>query len=292
MKKALSLILALLLCFALTVPAYAEDGYEEIYMNGFMSNDPYFGMFGVEFEAVKLGSESLTFYSEETGAVTEDNCPLAIVKPGSMVTVDGSYAAGMEDIPDTPFCASVSAFTLREDGSYEAYPEFVILGSGSVDEWPLGKSPLNDGKVIALLEFSGFGLRYVRLGEAETPAPSAPTAGVNVQVNGEAVQWTDAAPFIDENSRTMVPLRAVAEALGLTVNWDGAAREASFTNGSKTIIFPIGSSAARAEDGSAIQMDTAAVIVNDRTFAPIRYLAEHFGFTVSWDGATKTVVIQ
>jgi len=34
------------------------------------------------------------------------------------------------------------------------------------------------------------------------------------------------------------------------------------------------------------------VIVNDRTFAPIRYLAEHFGFTVGWDGATKTVVIQ
>ena len=117
-------------------------------------------------------------------------------------------------------------------------------------------------------------------------------AAVNVTVGGAPVFWTDAAPFIDENSRTMVPLRAVAEALGLSVSWDGAQREAVFTDGSKTLYFPIGSSSARTGDGSALQMDTAAVIVNDRTYAPVRYLAEYFGFTVGWDGASKTVLIQ
>ncbi len=117
-------------------------------------------------------------------------------------------------------------------------------------------------------------------------------AAVNVTVNGAAVVWTDAAPFIDENSRTMVPLRAVAEALGLTVSWDRANREAVFTDGAKTLIFPIGSSTARTGDGGTVQMDTAAVIVSDRTFAPVRYLAEYFGFTVGWDGAAKTVLIH
>lgn len=116
-------------------------------------------------------------------------------------------------------------------------------------------------------------------------------AAVSVTVNSTAVQWTDAVPFIDENSRTMVPLRVVAEALGLTVNWDGAKREAIFTDGTKTIYFPIGNSAARTGDGGTLQMDTAAVIVNDRTFAPIRYLAEYFGFSVGWDGASRTVLI-
>ena len=117
------------------------------------------------------------------------------------------------------------------------------------------------------------------------------TAAVRVSVGGIPVQWTDAAPFIDENSRTMVPLRAVAEALGLSVSWDGGKREAVFTDGTKTIRFPIGSSAAVTGDGGTVQMDTAAVIVNDRTYAPVRYLAEYFGFTVDWDGATKTVLI-
>ncbi len=83
----------------------------------------------------------------------------------------------------------------------------------------------------------------------------------------------------------------MAEALGLTVDWDGAKREAIFTNGTKTIYFPIGSSKARTGDGGTVQMDTAAVIVNDRTFAPIRYLAEYFGFDVGWDGASRTVMI-
>ena len=292
MKKALALVLALVLCVAIAAPALADGEYEQIYMNGFMSNGPYFGMFGVDFEAVRLGSEPITFYSEEAGAVTEDSCPIAFVKPGSAVTVDGSYPAGMEDVPETPFRADVSAYKLREDGSYELLPENVTIMTGSVDDWGLGKPLQGSGDVVAMLEFSGFGVWYIRLDESEAPAAPTPSGSVNVTVNGVSVPWTDAVPFIDENSRTMVPLRAVAEALGLTVSWDGAAREASFTDGSKTIVFPIGSSEARGEDGSAIRMDTAAVIVNDRTFAPIRYLAEHFGFTVSWDGATKTVVIQ
>ena len=40
---------------------------------------------------------------------------------------------------------------------------------------------------------------------------------VQVRLNGEAVPF-DTAAYI-ENNRTMVPLRAVAEALGLTVTW-------------------------------------------------------------------------
>ncbi len=118
------------------------------------------------------------------------------------------------------------------------------------------------------------------------------TPAVNVSVGGTAVQWTDAAPFIDANNRTMVPLRAVAEALGLRVSWDGAKREASFTGNRKTLIFPIGSTNARTGDGKAISMDTAAVIVGNRTYAPIRYLAEFFGYSVSWDGTSRTVIIR
>ena len=117
------------------------------------------------------------------------------------------------------------------------------------------------------------------------------STGISVTVGGSAVVWTDASPFIDANSRTMVPLRAVADAMSLNVSWDGAAREAVFTDGSKTIIFPIDSTSARTGDGVPVQMDTAAVIVSERTYAPIRYLAEFFGYTVGWNAETKTVSI-
>ena len=122
------------------------------------------------------------------------------------------------------------------------------------------------------------------------PAPSA-SESIPVTVNGKAVTWTDAAPFIDENDRTMVPLRAVADAMRLDVNWDENTREASFTGSGKTITFPIGSATARGSEGEPVQMDTAAVIVNERTYAPIRYLAEYFGYTVGWDEAARAVTI-
>ena len=131
-----------------------------------------------------------------------------------------------------------------------------------------------------------------------TQAPASESAqdpasdGISVTVDGQAVQWTDAKPFIDANSRTMVPLRAVGDALGLTVDWDGERREASFTDGKRTLCFPIDSSAAHADDGTIVQMDTAAVISGSRTYAPVRYLAEFFGHSVEWDGDTRTVIIK
>ena len=114
---------------------------------------------------------------------------------------------------------------------------------------------------------------------------------IKVTIDGSSVKWTDAEPFIDDNYRTMVPLRAVGEALGLNVDWNNSAKEAIFTKGSKTIYFPIDSMYYRTENGAIESMDTAAVIVNNRTYAPVRYLAEYFGYTVNWDGSTWTVVI-
>jgi hypothetical protein len=39
-------------------------------------------------------------------------------------------------------------------------------------------------------------------------------------------------------------------------------------------------------------MDTAAVIADGRTYAPVRYLAEYFGYVVKWDGTTRMVCVD
>ena len=115
---------------------------------------------------------------------------------------------------------------------------------------------------------------------------------VNVTVKGTPIVWWDAEPYIDGNNRTMCPFRIIGEALGLTAGWDGETREAYFTDGSRTIYFPIDGKTARTSEGGAVQMDTAAVIVNGRTYAPVRYLAEYFGYAVGWDGASRTVSLS
>ena len=119
-----------------------------------------------------------------------------------------------------------------------------------------------------------------------------PTKKLNVAVGGMEVQWPDVKPFIDENGRTMVPLRAVGTAMGLKVSWDPDLQEAIFFDYAKnTIRFPIGKTEAISTKGT-IYMDTAAVIRAGRTFAPIRYLANFFGYGVDWNEATRTVNIR
>ena len=123
----------------------------------------------------------------------------------------------------------------------------------------------------------------------ETDTPTE----LSVTVNGRDVTWTYAKPFIDENGRTMVPLSALSAYLYFGYGWDAENRVATFSDwgGRKVISFTIGDSVARTIEGGAIQMDTAAVIRDDRTYAPARYLAEYFGYTVNWDAATRTVII-
>jgi len=120
----------------------------------------------------------------------------------------------------------------------------------------------------------------------------APGTTINLSVHEKPIVWWDAEPYIDGNNRTMCPFRIIGEALGLTAGWDGEKREAYFTDGSRTIYFPIDGKTARTSEGGTVQMDTAAVIVNGRTYAPVRYLAEYFGYSVGWDGASRTVSLN
>ena len=100
-------------------------------------------------------------------------------------------------------------------------------------------------------------------------------------VDGE-LREMDVAPFINKENRTMVPVRFIAEAMGLSVRWDGKKRQVIITAEDKKVILTIDSQIA-VVNGNPIKMDTKAVIVNGRTFVPLRFVAEAFGFQVEWD---------
>lgn len=121
-------------------------------------------------------------------------------------------------------------------------------------------------------------------------------ADINVTVEGTPVAWADAKPFIDENERTLVPLRPIANALGLEVSWNDDTNTASFTDGETTAEFVVGSNEYHCflnglDIHVYVEMDTKPIISDSRIYAPARYLAECFQYEVSWDDATKSVAL-
>ena len=118
-------------------------------------------------------------------------------------------------------------------------------------------------------------------------------ADINVTVENKPVVWTDAKPFINSDNRTLVPLRPIAEAMGLKVQWWDNMATFSSTEGFAE--FRINSKTYECGNMSGykkVTMDTAAVISGGRTYAPARYLAEAFGYNVGWNAVTNTVTIS
>lgn len=102
-----------------------------------------------------------------------------------------------------------------------------------------------------------------------------------VNVDNEAVIY-DAAPVI-RNDRTLVPIRIVTETLGGKVDWNGVTKEVTLNIDGKEIKMTISKTLEK--------YGVAPVIIDGRTFVPVRFVADELGATVAWDDATKTVTI-
>lgn len=92
------------------------------------------------------------------------------------------------------------------------------------------------------------------------------------------------------NDRTMVPIRAIIEAFGGTVGWDQDSQSVMLSMNDDNIILVINSDTAYL-NGTEYTLDSAPVVINDRTMLPIRFIAEGFNLGVAWDGDTQTVSV-
>ncbi len=112
-------------------------------------------------------------------------------------------------------------------------------------------------------------------------------------VNGES-RTLDSPPII-KNGRTLLPIRAVIEALNGSVSWDASTKKVTVSLGSTTIELWIGKSIAKV-NGADVHIDSAnpkvvPEIINSRTYLPIRFISENLGATVDWDSETQTITI-
>mgnify|MGYP006308351013 FL=1 len=117
------------------------------------------------------------------------------------------------------------------------------------------------------------------------------------------------------NSRTLLPIRAVVESIGGDITWYPETKTISIDISGKSILLSMknpvmveanvfmgderGSGLMNVYEGSkeiivngiSEENDVPAMIINDRTFMPLRFIAETAGANVQWDQPTKTVTV-
>ncbi len=98
-------------------------------------------------------------------------------------------------------------------------------------------------------------------------------------------------PPVMEDDRVLVPMRFLFEQMGAEVTWDDATQTATAVLNNKSVTFSIDDTEAEVNN-SAVTMDVPARLINDKTMVPLRFLSEELGYTVTWDDAANTAIIE
>lgn len=117
--------------------------------------------------------------------------------------------------------------------------------------------------------------------------PRAYSDEVEVQINDKN---PDITPIV-RNSRTLIPLRFVSEALGADVKWDGGERSVTVEKDGTVVKMTI-DSREYSINGASEQKDAAPIIENNTTYLPARFIAEALGYEVTYNEATGLVLIH
>ena len=233
--------------------------------------------------------------AEDTNQVAE--APADPVTPPTAPATQNVNLVVIADLPDGIYAVSIEG--LPEGVDVPAYVE-VVDGEFAI-EFLLPEGEYNiyfslydeDGNAV----FTSDTVNVVSEAPEPVTAPeppvqqpvAAPTVvrlaigDASYTVNGMAVAG-EIAPFIDPaTNRTMVPLRLIAEALGAQVGWIEETRTVTIAANGRFL---------------SLELDTplpgdmgTAMIVNDRTFVPVAYVAEMLGATVRWDGDARAVYV-
>ena len=136
---------------------------------------------------------------------------------------------------------------------------------------------------VMLSTFAGFGNNAVFAED-----------NITVTVNGNKLNFDQ--PPIIKDGRTLVPLRAIFEALGAEVLWIEDEQAIAAQSGDTTIVMQIGKNQfgkmTSSDNGVMYDLDVPPEIINGRTLVPARAVAEALDCSVNWDGNTQTVTIS
>ncbi len=113
---------------------------------------------------------------------------------------------------------------------------------------------------------------------------------VKISLNGGLVSNQEYAPFIDENGRTMISIRWVADELQFDTDWNETTKTATVQNGTDVIKLELNSHKI-SKNNTTIEMDTIPVLKNNRLFVPLKYVSQCLGFDVMWNKKENTAYV-
>lgn len=325
MKKIISLIISTIIfisamssgmcTFAASASGKCGDNVSYTYNDGTLTISGSGPMYNAEYDAATYINWDWVENALEVNSV--------VINKG--ITAIGAYAfealniSGQVTIPDGVTSIGLGAFTYNTGLTAVSIPASVTsIGMGAFYECPL--TDIYYGGTAEQWNNISFGTENDNIYSAEvhitatstvqTQTPQQATAPVTttttttapvtntsneikVIVNGTTLSFDQ--PPVISNGRTLVPMRAILEALGATVEWDANSKSVMATRGNTAALLTVGNSIMRygSVGGSAIDetLDAPPEIINGRTMIPARAIAEAFSCQVGWDAATRTVTI-
>ena len=128
-----------------------------------------------------------------------------------------------------------------------------------------------------------------KLGPAQTGREETGSQVIKVYLN--EIQLFFNVPPVIEDGRTLAPLRAIGEALGAEVGWEGQSQVITLDMPATNIELKIGDPVAQV-NGKDVVLDVPARIIDGRTLVPLRFVSEYFGADVQWDGGNRVITIE
>ena len=306
MKKFISIILSITMLLSMVMVASAEtleytDSQYTVYIDGAYVDVNNLTIDGIEHLPIKelcgiLGYE-IKETSDNTYEITEnENCKNSEGALGKTVftvgedflttySKDGQYENKVETFPTAPITVKVG--------------DEIYISSYYFGRMLELKTRFTEDNKIAILT-----VNYRKEQAANAPEylgnifVKGFDGGLRIELDGKEMAFTDK-PFIDADGRTQIPVREFCEQLGCSVTWipdmqkvlvSTVTEEESKINGGAggdSFSFIIGERQFTI-NGTKYDMDTAAQIINDRTYVPLRYLAETMNYYVAYNPSSPS----
>ena len=228
-----------------------------------------------------------------------DDEPAVVTLSGMQLYMQRSLPAGAYDLKVwSPSMLSEAADKNTTDDERDGYLNEKVLGMelSKESDKVYGIADINDDFYSDTAK-AGF-VNIVTAGREDTESFTTKVVvpvGESYLISGENKVTIDVPAYINANGYTMLPLRAVAVALGINSNnvlWDQSTRTATIMYGSKIINMTYGQKVVYV-NGAMIPATAAVEITNDRMFLGLRDLGNALGVTdITWDGATKTATLN
>ena len=301
MKKLLAIILSITILLSMAMIASAEepvysDSKRSVYLDGAYNDVNNIVIDDTEYLPIKelctLLGYDIKETSENTYEITEgENCKNSESAMGKAIftvgddffttfSKDGQYENKTEMFPSAPMTIKIGD---------EIYIPSYYLGrmleikARFTEDMKIALITVNNQIEQASNAPEYLGNVYVKDFDGE----------LRIELDGKEMTFTDK-PFIDGDGRTQIPVREFCEQLGCSVTWIPDIQKVLISTvteeeskisggaGGDSFSFIIGKRQYTI-NGTEYDMDTEARIINERTYVPLRYLAEALNYYVAYN---------